>query len=523
MKTNYLLSFALYSFIVVFFTIKTSAQELVKNFYPGSPYYLTNVNGTLFFAAENVADTATQLWKTDGTNAGTVMITELPGGANGLGISEIVNVNGILFFSAFIKSTYKDRQLWKSDGTNAGTVLLKIPNPGNNGYLFNLTAVNNTLFFSASDPSNGQELWKSDGSPGGTTMVTDLYPGSTGGVDGTWYCNINGTLFFQGSDATHSWELYKSDGTAGGTTHIECTGVCGNNPKELINANGIVYYYAQEPNSGSGWEIWRSDGTSGGTYMIKDIYPGFGNSSITAYYGYLTNVNGIVYFKADDGVTGQELWKTDGTSSGTVKVKDISATTVGSVPKDLKNVNGTLYFNATDDILGNTVWKSDGTDAGTLMVTSAGYPTVVIGNTWYFVAGPGYGLWKSDGTAAGDQLLTTYNYPGPTNLIAVNDVLYYTVESELWKYDPLTGINSSSIESNIGIFPNPFSSLTTIKFSKEQKNTTIKIMDVSGREIKSITFCGKQLELEIEEMKAGIYFLSITSEESTYYQKLIKQ
>src|SRR5205085_1636932 len=83
----------------------------------------------------------------------------------------------------------------------------------------------------------------------------------------------------------------------------------------------------------------------------------------------LTNVNGTAYFTADDGVNGNELWKSDGTASGTVLVKDIAVGNSGSFPSNLTNVNGTVYFTADGDgVNGPELWKSDGTPGGTALV-----------------------------------------------------------------------------------------------------------------------------------------------------------
>ena len=76
--------------------------------------------------------------------------------------------------------------------------------------------------------------------------------------------------------------------------------------------------------------------------MVKVINPS-GNSDTTD----LTNVNGTLYFAANDGTHGEELWKSNGTAAGTVMVKDLdTGNTAGSEPTDLTNVDSTLYFNA---------------------------------------------------------------------------------------------------------------------------------------------------------------------------------
>src|SRR5262249_16008119 len=117
------------------------------------------------------------------------------------------------------------------------------------------------------------------------------------------------------------------------------------------------------------------DGTQAGTTLVRDINLG-GDSTPQG----LTDVNGTLFFAANDGVHGTELWKSDGTLTGTVMVKDINVGALGSAPQNdvypngsgyfpLAAVNGAVYFMATDGTHGYELWRSDGTDAGTVQVT----------------------------------------------------------------------------------------------------------------------------------------------------------
>ncbi|HMC10901.1 MAG TPA: ELWxxDGT repeat protein, partial [Pirellulaceae bacterium] len=101
--------------------------------------------------------------------------------------------------------------------------------------------------------------------------------------------------------------------------------------------------------------------------LVADINPKI--TQVAQASGPIVDVGGVAFFAANDGTTGLELWKSDGTSAGTMLVKDIFAGSVGSLSNYsyLTNVNGTLYFSAYDGS-GIELWKSDGTIAGTTLV-----------------------------------------------------------------------------------------------------------------------------------------------------------
>lgn len=407
---------------------------LVKDINPGSggsvEYWwqseLTDVNGTLFLAAHN-GTIGRELWKSDGTAAGTALVKDINPGSNGSDPANLANVNGILFFSA--DNGTGGRELWKSNGTSAGTVLVKDINPGGGGSdPGNLTDVNGALFFTADDGAGGRELWKSNGTAAGTVLVRDINPGG-GGSDPGDLINVNGTLFFSADDGTGGQELWKSNGTAAGTVLVKDINPGGNSSIDWwqnppTDVNGTLFFEADDGTHGN--ELWKSNGTAAGTVLVKDLNPGSNGSDPSS----LTNFKGALFFNANDGTNGGgDLWKSDGTAAGTVLVKDIDAVDPLGPDWDdggvggLTAVDGVLFFErsrSANKKVDQDLWKSDGTEAGTVPVTEK-FGNAMEGLTnangsLIFSAGDSYAtgiaewataleLWKSDGTGAGTVMV----------------------------------------------------------------------------------------------------------------------
>jgi ELWxxDGT repeat protein len=146
--------------------------SLVKAINPGTasanPSGLTNVGGTLYFSASD-ATHGIELWQSDGTGAGTSLVKDInPGSDSGCGYCvdplHLTEVAGTLYFTGY-EATH-GLELWKSDGTAAGTTMVKDIDTGSAwSDLSYLTNVGGTLYFSALDATHGFEVWKSDGTP----------------------------------------------------------------------------------------------------------------------------------------------------------------------------------------------------------------------------------------------------------------------------------------------------------------------------------------------------------------------
>ena len=138
--------------------------------------------------------------------------------------TNLVEVGGTLYFAAF--DGVNGRELWKSDGTQAGTVMVKDIRPGSlSSSPDKLTNVGGTLYFTANDGTSGTELWKSDGTEAGTVLVKDITPGSGSYSPPTNLINVGGILYFTASDGVNGRELWKSDGTEAGTVMVRTFGL----------------------------------------------------------------------------------------------------------------------------------------------------------------------------------------------------------------------------------------------------------------------------------------------------------
>lgn len=401
----------------------TGGTVMVKDLNPGSlsttMSNLINWKGVLYFAAKNSAN-GYELWKSDGTTPGTLLVKDINPGAGDANPSNFLIVKDTLFFTA--DDGVKGTELWKSDGTTGGTVLVKDINSSDGSFPAYLTNVNDTLFFTADDGTNGLELWKSDGSDVGTGMVKDINAGSLSSSLNN-LTNVNGTLFFAADNGINDVELWKSDGTNAGTVLVKDINASGSSsPAELINMNGTLFFVADDGINGV--ELWKSNGTGAGTTLVKDIRAGSGYSSPQ----YLTVMNGNLYFKANDGtVNGTELWKSDGSGSGTVLVKDINPGLTSSNPSEIRNVNGILYFSATDATHGNEIWRSDGTTVGTINISdiylgvSGSNPTLLtdVNGTLYFRA-----IDTVAGSGNGFELWALQSITKPIASYSLNDTLF---------------------------------------------------------------------------------------------------
>jgi ELWxxDGT repeat protein len=331
-----------------------------------------------------------------------------------------VGVGTRVFFQADDGTT--GDELWVSDGTWAGTYLVKDINPGpapsnpsdiSTSENASMRAWGENVAFKADDGVHGWELWVSDGTANGTYRVRDLQPGAPSSYP-QGIRNAEGALFFSADNGISGRELWKTDGTSGGTFLVRdiWPGSGGSYPGDLVSVGPVVLFRAYsgpasngEPNA----ELWRSDGTFSGTFLVRDNHPTSGSWPDA-----LTRYNGKVYFQAYDAQDDQELWVSDGTFAGTYRLKDINPTG-SSAPWLFTEAGGYLFFGAYDDVHGQEQWVTDGTEVGTHMIKDVNPSgdgfwsgTTECAGRFYFSPDDGeHGkeLWVTDLTQEGTYLL----------------------------------------------------------------------------------------------------------------------
>lgn len=422
---------------------------LVKDISPGSsdsyPSFLTPVGETLYFEADDGIH-GSELWRTDGTPEGTVLVKDIRPGSYGSGPGFIRSAGDKIYFLA--NDGTHGIELWISDGSENGTYMVRDLAPGSaDSSPSYLTSAGEHLYFEADDGIHGSELWRSDGTASGTVMVRDIQDGA-GSSSPAYFLLHDDTLFFAADDGIHGTELWTTDGTEMGTRMVmDLFPGTGASYPSVFNVNGTLFLRAG--NGVNGTELWTTDGTEEGTTLLKDIRPGASSSSP----GFYTTIGNTLFFQANDGVNGVELWKSDGTPIGTEMVRDILPGNPGSSPSRITNVDGIILFWADDGVNGQELWKSDGTTEGTTIVrdilegNSGSVPSSIarIDHEIFFRADDGvHGeeLWKSDGTTEGTVMVKDIHggsrHSNSIGLTAVGDMLFFNANDgvqgdTLWK------------------------------------------------------------------------------------------
>jgi ELWxxDGT repeat protein len=258
-------------------------------------------------------------------------------------------MGGLLYFVAW--DPVHGFALWKSNGTEAGTQVAASQMPG--GFTsapIHLTVMNGALYFTALQDGDTyySSLWRMDGTGGPPRRIA-------GHVTRAYHdrpaLTVAGhTLYFLmvDFDAPELWKYDSLTDEASRVTSVPFDGF----PSLVAVGDGVCFTGRTAQH---GLELWCSDGTEGGTRLVKDLLPG--TSSGVSVFPLFGLEEGLVFFRATDGVHGWEPWVSDGTPAGTRMVGDLAPGPSTSTPEKFMRSGNAVYFRANDGIHGIELWR----------------------------------------------------------------------------------------------------------------------------------------------------------------------
>ncbi|WP_124979789.1 T9SS type A sorting domain-containing protein [Nonlabens xiamenensis] len=408
MKQSYILSL-----LFLFCTVVTGQVTLVGDLNPGvanfSPSNITVYNGNMFFAADDSSGTNTggvdlgrELWISDGTLAGTSLLKDInPNNFSSAPFNFFV-FNNILYFTANDGSS----ELWKTDGTSAGTVKEDIipsavgeapnratsyinqvfmtallngvanqliewdgvnpavkaadaTNPNADARVFEMTEFKNELYmymsYSPDDATTGNELYSYDPATDIFTLIADVDSGPGNSGISNFIPTLN-TLYFEALG-----NLYQSDGTAAGTIEVPAAATLSlNGVSNLYRFNDLILF---EADAGAGDQLYTFNTVSG---LINQLSFNSGNNINHDPSDYEI-LNGLVYYRGEDSNdTDGNLYSTDG----------VTITQIDNTIKDIDDItvfNNKLYFEGEQDgVTGNELFTYDPATASITQLTGLG-------------------------------------------------------------------------------------------------------------------------------------------------------
>jgi ELWxxDGT repeat protein len=380
-----------------------------------TPANLTAFAGKLYFTFATAAS-GTELWASDGTAAGTKMVADVEPGTASSAPASLTVVGSSLFFQ---DTDYGGKfGWWRTDGTAAGTVF-----DGRTAPPDAPVAANGKAIYAGNDPADGGEPFATDNTAAGTTVLANTNPTPPTAampVDAGFVWAAGSADYFDGDAPGIGVGLWRTDGTSGGTYPIvQSNGAAAPafansypGTSAAVAADGRIYYVGG--NSFAAF-LWVSDGTPAGTRQVVSV----GRAD---QFGGMGVGGNLAYFVSTG--TGTTVWRSDGTAAGTFSLGVSSGTSFAPG----RMFGGYYYFVANAEL-----YRTDGTASGTTAVTAATAVIAATTSALYFTSGGR--LWRTDGTTGGTVAVTAVvaQLDGATplggKLVFVTEPLTYSADA----------------------------------------------------------------------------------------------
>ncbi len=466
-----------------------------------SAFYSKAGNYVFFKASANPL--GYELWKTDGTEANTSMVKDIrPGNSSSLTDDLLFMVyNNIFYFKA--NDGIHGEELWRSDGSETGTYLVKDINVGSVSSLGNQTNIyynsppprrndisyavlDGYLYFTANDGTDNS-IWKTDGTESGTSKVITMPQEGSSASFPHILGSVNNKIFFYSYTT-----LYSTDGTQAGTTNL----ITFTSPSYLFGKTQVLnneFYFVGRGDFS--YELWKTDGSPTGTTLVKDgfIFGGFASLK--------TCGNHIYFTIGSSGNLPRQLWRTDGTTAGTILLEEIPTTTFDYFREcETCYQDSLLFLRAAND---NKIWyvNSTSTNSDTYLTTS-------INNAAPFAVQSPYTIQKLYKSSFG-LFFTANSERGGTELYSTA----FDITLDIPDFS-----NNQDVKSNIIIYPNPTKNIINIKTRNGELISKVKVYDLLGKELYAANAI---VEYDLSYLNNGIYIVKVFTDKSTYSSKLV--
>ena len=386
-----------------------------------------------------------------GATPPTLQLIDLRPMADSSSPGDLVSFAGKIFFAA--DDGTHGRELWRTDGapdaTHTGTELVcdLFTAPGFGSSPYNLTVLGDWLYFSADPGIARNALYRTNGAIDGCEEVTTAPT-----IENVEYPRVLGDqLWFSAvsTDGVEPW-MTTSTGAPAQVANINPTG--SSNPAGFTKLGSYVYFNAD--NGTDGYELWKSNGTGATMAANINATPGEGSNPQELF---APAAYDALLFRAYSPTAGWELFGTDGVD---VEVIDINVGVDNSDPGQFTEVNGTVYFTAFTDETGIELWSLNETDG--LEIVSDITPGVnssspqqlrAIGDWLYFTANAGavgYELWRTNGTTTEMviDLLPGSDGAYPFGFVEHDGVIFFSANNgSSWTLFQTTGTAASTVEA----------------------------------------------------------------------------
>ncbi|WP_433816202.1 T9SS type A sorting domain-containing protein [Flavobacterium johnsoniae] len=512
-----------------FLVIKVEAQQKIYDF---TSYAVSfeKINDKLIFEASE-ADTGREIWESDGTPSGTKLIKDIYQGTKS-SVAGILNtgavINNNLYFIA--KDESSSGEIWKTDGTEAGTVKVT---SFINGRTSKLTTVGNLIYFLIQEDDKLQ-VWKTDGTAAGTILVKDNMPiWNTPSFQGK--CNDTFIFTFQAYGINDS-RVWRSNGTLQGTfpitseidgngsDHVGTSGL-----SQYIEHNGKLYFVSR-------YYLHETDGTLENTRTVGEVWKA--QQNLVQYSSVIEAGNNLyfMFFSAD--LYQLAIWKFDSVNNNVAEIYN-KISTHYFTPSNFTKTNNSLLFSGANETGGTSLVSLNLTDykETNLGELSNGIPKpfiflpLVDESTFFQINDNEYYIASLDQNQfrkgyifdlRSNSLKQVAALDNVLSFVSFNDYLYYAKDNKFWKYANNLNIPLVENKSSLVLYPNPSSDFINIKTENDTRLENFQIFDLNGRLVRTSAL-DLNNKIDISNLNQGSYILKAKVNGALISKKIVKK